>query len=342
MTQVGSAPPRISICLPTYNRSAFLRQSLGSVLEAASRSALDIEIVVSDNASLDDTEAVVRSFAARGLSVRYFRNPKNVGGNRNLVAASAHATGDYIWLFGDDDLFLPDALVIVEAALRDAPDAVVLDFEVRDRKCERTLIPSFFRISESRLFTDRNELLRQVNGKLGLLSCMLMKRDLWQEVPPAEHEIYIQTGLNHVYAFYAMLPEHPRVRLQSGPVFIQRGDNSGGYDWVPYFVDGFATIYRDLGRMGYSWNSVNAAKSANCINVIAPKIALSKADGARTHKILARIFRYYWYLPAFWFVVFPVCLLPRRAILLARRVRKKIASLSSVRRAERLVYCQDD
>lgn len=313
--------PRLSICIPTYNRAEMLRSALTSIRDAAAHNPITFEVVVNDNASTDTTEAVAKAFADDGLNVRYFRNGENVGANPNLVVAASHAKGDYIWLFGDDDLFLPEALSIVAAALATDPDALVLDFEMRDRDCATTLVTSYFGIRETKWFTDRSALLTQVNGKLGLLSCMVAKRSVWDTVTPGEHERFIPTGLNHVYAFYGMLPARPHVGLVHGPVFAQRADNSGGFDWRKYFIDGFATVYESLGTRGYSQRSVAAAKSANCLAVIARFVTMTRLAGESMRTSWPRLFRYYGGIPVFWLVVVPLLILPRPALSAQRSVR---------------------
>jgi glycosyltransferase involved in cell wall biosynthesis len=313
--------PRLSICIPTYNRAELLRHALTSIKEAAAQCPLAFEVVINDNASTDATGSVAKAFAAEGLDIRYFRNSENVGANPNLVIAASHARGDYVWLFGDDDVFKPDSLSLVAAALDDDPDALVLDFEVRDRDCNRTLLPSYFGLSGTKWFTDRNTLLAQVNGKLGLLSCMVAKRSVWNTVTPAEHERFVPTGLNHVYAFYAMLPLQPRVGLVHGPVFAQRADNSGGFDWRAYFIVGFATVYESLGRLQYSQRSINAAKSANCLAVIARYVTTHRLAGEQMGAAWPRLLRYYRWIPAFWLVVVPLMLVPRPVLSAQRSVR---------------------
>ena len=63
--------PKISILIPTYNRAAFLRNALDSIV---AQNARDIECVISDNASSDDTAEIVKSFQKNHAYIKYFRN----------------------------------------------------------------------------------------------------------------------------------------------------------------------------------------------------------------------------------------------------------------------------
>jgi glycosyltransferase involved in cell wall biosynthesis len=95
--------PRVTIAIPTYNRAnKTLPQTLHSALDQTYE---NIEIIVSDNCSTDDTEQVVRRF---GANVKYVRQSENVGLNGNFNQCVDRATGDYVLLLHDDDLIDPD------------------------------------------------------------------------------------------------------------------------------------------------------------------------------------------------------------------------------------------
>ena len=96
--------PLVTIGIPTYNRA-------DGNLKLALQSAMDqtypnIEIIVSDNCSDDDTESVVRRYS--DPRVRYFRQDQNIGANANYNFCLEQARGDYFLLLHDDDLIDPD------------------------------------------------------------------------------------------------------------------------------------------------------------------------------------------------------------------------------------------
>lgn len=95
-------PVKLSICIPTYNRSGFLRRSLEYYREQIDF-PFTYEIVISDNASTDDTREVVESFIAAGLPINYVRRSVNGGYEPNLISALRLARGEYAIYVGDDD-----------------------------------------------------------------------------------------------------------------------------------------------------------------------------------------------------------------------------------------------
>jgi glycosyltransferase involved in cell wall biosynthesis len=97
--------PKLSICIPTYNRLIFLKECLYSVLPQV-RSTDEVEVIVIDNASPDDTQAVVQEFISSYNCLKYYRNEKNLGYAGNQVKCIEYATGDYMAFLCDDDVYL--------------------------------------------------------------------------------------------------------------------------------------------------------------------------------------------------------------------------------------------
>lgn len=91
---------RLSICIPTYNRARYLRELLPAILDRVDVG--EVEVVVSDNASTDDTAEYLRTIKHPDL--RWWTNEENIGGDRNFLKCVAEARGEYVWLFGDDDI----------------------------------------------------------------------------------------------------------------------------------------------------------------------------------------------------------------------------------------------
>lgn len=120
VSSLCAAPVPVSVCIPTYNRAHYLQGAIESVL---TQTYHEFEIIVSDNASTDGTEALVRSF--RDLRIRYLRNERNVGGPANWVRAVSAASGTYCVIIGDDDRWEPTFLERLTAPLDQHPDVDV-------------------------------------------------------------------------------------------------------------------------------------------------------------------------------------------------------------------------
>lgn len=107
-------PIKLSICIPTYNRAKYLKDCLERCAQDV-RLSFPYEIVISDNASPDETAEVVQEFIDRGLPIRYFRGETNVGMIPNMSSALRLGRGEYVMYLADDDRLIGDEIAnIVE------------------------------------------------------------------------------------------------------------------------------------------------------------------------------------------------------------------------------------
>lgn len=95
----------LSICIPTFNRSEVLDNTLNSLFSNSEFNSNQIEVIVSDNCSTDNTAQVVTKYPL----VKYYRNKENIK-DLNFSIALEYATGKYIRLFNDTLSFKPGAI----------------------------------------------------------------------------------------------------------------------------------------------------------------------------------------------------------------------------------------
>jgi len=139
--------PRVTVLLPTYNRASRLGRAIESVL---AQTRADLELLISDNASEDETREICASYVALDPRVRYFRQPANLGPIGNFNWLLAQPKTEYLLMLADDDWLDADyverciaimerdpSLSIVTGATRyydgDAPPDLVLNMNLTDR-----------------------------------------------------------------------------------------------------------------------------------------------------------------------------------------------------------------
>jgi glycosyltransferase involved in cell wall biosynthesis len=115
------APP-VSVAIPAYNCERYIAQSIESLLN---QSYGDFELVISDNASTDGTEAICRRYAAEDSRVRYVRRTENIGGPGNFRHVFSLCSGKYHKWSTADDHWHPDFLREAVAVLDARPDVVL-------------------------------------------------------------------------------------------------------------------------------------------------------------------------------------------------------------------------
>lgn len=104
MTMTKHTSPLVSIGIPTYNRAnSYLKHALRS---AVSQTYENIEIIVSDNCSPDNTESFVREI--NDPRIRYYRQKENIGPLKNRAFCLEQARGEYVVMLLDDDLIDED------------------------------------------------------------------------------------------------------------------------------------------------------------------------------------------------------------------------------------------
>ena len=111
--------PSVSVLITCFNYGAYVGQAMDSALEQTYPPG---EIIVSDDASQDNSCDVVESYIGRGLPIQLLRNPHG-GMAANLNAAYCHCSGDIICLLDADDTFLPGKIEAVVEAFRAHPRA---------------------------------------------------------------------------------------------------------------------------------------------------------------------------------------------------------------------------
>lgn len=171
---------KLSICIATRNRAAFIAETIYSI---ATQMTDEVEIVVLDGASTDNTTAVVSDLKAHIPNLHYFRKEANGGVDRDYDEAVSKATGDYCWLMSDDDLLKPGAIAAVLGAVIKRPSLIVVNAELRN--LDLSLV-----IDENRLLLDvdreyqSDELesfFLDASAYLTYIGAVVIDRALWHE-----------------------------------------------------------------------------------------------------------------------------------------------------------------
>lgn len=320
---VEKAAPLLSICIPTYNRSRFLDETLSSVEASLREGSAHVELIVSDNASPDNTTEVLETWRSRILNFKTHRHPENIGGEANFYFLLNNASGRYVWVLGDDDKMAPELIRELTERLLTNPDAVFCNYSVHSVDFSIKHYGSFFFSRESKLFHSRSEVLESCGVGASFISAIVLKTDNVRRVSKSEYDKYKACGLSFLYAVYASLQPDCRVEYLGKPLIYCRGNNSNP-DWEKVFLDGVADVMRGLIALGYSVSSVRRAKNLAVRDYVLQRVGTQKVAGALTPDFLSRCFRAYKECPFFWCAAAPLALLPMWAIKLIRYVRNKV------------------
>jgi glycosyltransferase involved in cell wall biosynthesis len=119
--------PKVSIGLPVYNGEKYLQSAVNSILQ---QDYTDFELVISDNASSDATEAICRDYAAKDPRVRYSRNPCNIGLAPNHNRVFHLSRGEFFKWVAHDDEYPRQMIKRYVEAFAAAPPSVSMVYSV--------------------------------------------------------------------------------------------------------------------------------------------------------------------------------------------------------------------
>jgi abequosyltransferase len=215
--------PRLSICIATLNRAAFIGETLQSILSQATD---EVEIVIVDGASTDNTQEVIQGFQARFPRLRYTRLAQKGGVDQDYNRTVELARGEYVWLFTDDDILKPGAVSAVLAATSQGHDLIVVNAEVRDAQLDELLRPGWVKVSRDRVYapggSDWHQFMADAGFYLSFIGGVVIRREVWSR---REREKYFGSLFIHVGVIFQR-PMEGTVLVLAEPRIIMRYGNA--------------------------------------------------------------------------------------------------------------------
>ena len=320
---MNSSIPLLSFCIPTRNRAKYLREMLESV---AAQITSDVEVVISDDGSTDETQEIIESFRACIPCLVAQRVDPPLRYDRNLLHVVSLARGNYCWLFGDDDRLEPGGLAAVLEALKTEPELTGLttDRISYDSALEKKIPVRALKQQQSALFQNANEAFVLLLDRLGFLSCQIVNRTLWNEVVRQENLERYFTGYVQLYIIARMLVQAPRWQFLATKCVGFRADNDsfrvlGQFGRLQMDVCGYETIVGDV--FGRDSRLYHAAMSEIARTHARHHIVTAKRMGAPLsffRQALALCVKHYARYSSFWLQTFPVLIMPRGVMLALR------------------------
>ena len=222
-------PPLISIGLPVYNGEKYLEICLRNLVE---QTFPDFEIIVSDNASGDGTDAICRRFAESDPRIRYYRAEANQGASWNYNRVLELARGRYFKWAAYDDLLSPDFLEACLLSLEKDPDLVlsygvttIIDAEGRPQTTE----PDRMHITDPRPSARLREYLYKVgltNAIYGLMRIEALRATPGHQPYPGSDivllgELAIRGRFHEIDGIRFLRRIHPQASASANPSLSQ-------------------------------------------------------------------------------------------------------------------------
>lgn len=231
--------PLLTIAIPTYNRSACLArllESLAPQLEGENR----IELIISDNASPDDTRAVVKSFQEKGVRLHYIRSEENIGPDANFLKCFRVANGRYVWIFGDDDIILPGSLAkLLNILSQNEYDLVYVGFftlsgPLATEKSSHQI--------EAEVIESAREMVKRANHSLTFISGNIINRERVRNEIERPLEELVGTNLLQLGWIFTALNNFRRGIHVTEPLIAAGDSASPDFNFIGVFGPNFVSI----------------------------------------------------------------------------------------------------
>ncbi|MDD2392365.1 MAG: glycosyltransferase family 2 protein [Bacilli bacterium] len=179
----------LTIAIPTYNRAELLNYVLANLIDTISD--FNLEIIICDNASTDNTADVVRKFKLKYENIFYFCQKSNIGFDRNLLNCYKNSRSEYIWVMSD--YYAVEVLQLKKIL-----------YQLKKGDLDGIVINESNRVNNinSKMYNDISVLISELGWHMSLLGSCIIKKKLIENVT---YERYLNTGFIHFGCFFESL-----------------------------------------------------------------------------------------------------------------------------------------
>jgi len=301
----------LTIAIPTYNRVEKLEQLIMSIVPQLTPL---IEILVSDNASTDNTASLMARLTSENASIRTFRQCTNLGLDRNVESAVANSFGRFVWICGDDDVFEPFAVEYILNVLQNGDYATGwVNCSRWDTELKECWAPKIVDLDEDIYDTDIGTVISASHIKFTFLSSHIVCREFWLAAKGRE-KCFVPPFTECIWMLGHLLAGINRSNFViSRPLLRQR---SSEYDDVllariPVLLN-WCRVMEMAVELGIPRKSVDpffrvAADGPHLVNNIIHKKRFAPEAAMQEFIPTLRIF---WRYPSFWLKAFPLYIIP--------------------------------
>jgi glycosyltransferase involved in cell wall biosynthesis len=234
--------PLLTIAIPTHQRAWCLRELL-PVLADQLKDEPRVELIISDNASPDETPSVVQDFVNRGLRVRYIRNTQNIGSDANFLQCFERARGKYVWIFSDDDLIVPGGVARILTYCEAAEYDLIWVSNYSFGKFHKPLAVKARR--DAIEISDSVAYVKRIHVFFTFITGNIINKDTVLEAGPKAFSSLVGTGLAQLGWTYTALNRFARGLYIREKLIAMRANNTGGYELFRVFGPTLAMITKN-------------------------------------------------------------------------------------------------
>ncbi|MDO7884404.1 glycosyltransferase family 2 protein [Hymenobacter cheonanensis] len=291
----------LTIAIPTYNRARLLETCLTQLArEFGNNSA--VEILVSNNASTDDTATIVRQYQASVFpKLHYIENEVNLGPDRNIAQCFREAKGKYVWIFSDDDILLPTYGASIFKLLTDAEWGLI---HLKSIWFNQEEIPQPSpEVMQHKAYSISLDFLNQINYWVTFITGNIINKGSLTE----SHVTYEFLDTNLVQLGWVLpsifigLPN----ALVTTPVLACRANNTGGYKLFQTFATNFNIIMSKFVMNNIMPLDAQKIINNHLISGFFPGFITSNQAAFGQERVIATLYKEFNSYPTFWTKLLP-------------------------------------
>ena len=245
--------PLLTIGIPTFNRPSELVVSIESVVSQLNQKTIEnLEILVSDNCSAEDSNSVLEHLSRWAPNLHIFRNGTNIGYDRNIQNIFEKAQGEFVLILADDDRLKKDALSLVFNVVEQGNTDIILfetDFFDSELKHGIDIEEDFFQsVGATKFFLTGENLLTTLDVEFfGGITGYCMRRSLWLKSEPQR---FFDSNWIHLGVLLSVV-SNSSITIVREKYFDYRMDNKHSR-WKQINVSlGIAKIYANSALLNY-------------------------------------------------------------------------------------------
>ncbi|RYE15118.1 MAG: glycosyltransferase family 2 protein, partial [Sphingobacteriaceae bacterium] len=292
--------PFLTIAIPTYNRAALLEQCLQRLATQVQATDTLIEVIISNNASTDNTKVVASIYQSCFSRFRYVENETNIGADGNIAQAFRLAEGQYVWVFSDDDVLLPGYFNDIIALLQQEQPGLMHLSSVWHAG---TIVPLYEQKPfKAAIYRDGLDYIRQVHHWATFITANIINKSLVANSPltyafPATNLVQLGWTLPVVFKASCNI-------VVSTPVIAAKSESSGDYKAFQTFATNFNSILSRLVQSEEIPGEVQHIVNVEMLGSELPRLLYATDFGRKDKYADEPVFRTllinYWRYPAFW------------------------------------------
>lgn len=304
----------LSICIPTFDRASKLKSCLENIFkQLVVDNILDnIEVVISDNNSSDETYLVVKEFMDKYDNISYFKNNLNLGFDRNVDIVITKAVGNFAWIIADDEYTRDNSINLVLNILQSNSDVAFIAMCDEYQKIK----------GDYECFSNGSDCLKSIGIFSGGVSRCIYNRSFL----PADRDKYYDNHWIHLSIAMEMVANRKMIIMKNifipQPIVAPRLAVNGAPFYYSLYI---RKIFKDLKKIGYNKSVINTIVT-RLTRVMLRNLASAKLCGLHTGWSEYKLLVVNFYDAPFYLIILTfIFFCPTSILFFARAVHNKIA-----------------